>query len=73
VGGDRRVGGAPGCCGGGRRFLRGTRTKVAAKRRAGLDAIVVGAGVAGSALAYTLGKVILSSALAPSPSSMWPH
>jgi ribulose 1,5-bisphosphate synthetase/thiazole synthase len=53
--------------------LRGTRTKVAAKRRAGLDAIVVGAGVAGSALAYTLGKVILSSALAPSPSSMWPH
>jgi L-2-hydroxyglutarate oxidase LhgO len=30
-----------------------------------LDAIVVGAGVAGSALAYTLGKVILSSSLAP--------
>lgn len=50
-------------------FLRGARTK--GKRRAvvggggirevsgdgGLDAIVVGAGVAGSALAYTLGKV----------------
>jgi hypothetical protein len=55
-------------------FLRGTRTKGVEKRRrkpavggsdgsvvgegTGLDCIVVGAGVAGSALAYTLGKVI---------------
>ncbi len=30
------------------------------RREGALDAVVVGAGVAGSALAYTLGKVVLS-------------